>query len=889
VAKVLVVAHNRSELRRIVGALQQEKINVRYATDGLQGLELFREQRPDAVIVNLLIPKLAGGELCKKIKEDPQNAAVPVILISGLFKKTDLHKVARESWQADRLIQAPYTPAQLIETLHELLPPEKFAVAEPVAESIEPAIEEDEGDEPEEIIEAEPPAAPAAPTPKREESLEDLLSRTLAELDGQELIDRSPRVAKIDEGIKREPTRAASEEDDRDKISELLDEVTSIALGDNVEKDDWSFYAPEAARGDEETTREGDLEEISIPELFAQLFFAEKSGILEVQHQGMTKNVYFDQGRAVYVESEGRQESLGQILVQQGVIDSDDVLTSLESMATNGKRQGNALVDMGRLTPMQLYQALRFQMREKLLNLFGWFEGKFYFDETPFDINSLTVFELPMPRLILDGILQAYDAESLREMFTEVGEQVVAPIKPPPFSPRHAGLSKEVWTLLKLIDGKRTINQVVKASPLDEEHTFPLLYAMLILRLYESVSEAAEELPEEIEEEEELAAFDEEEEILIEEERTPAPPRRPTARAHELTPTDDGEDVLVDEDEDEDVLIDDEEEPAPAPAKKSSLMDDDDVVVFDEMPSEEVAGEEEAESELERELRAFESGEEKHELVPIDEAGAAPDDLRQRIMDMYLKLESSNHYEILGVERKADAVTIKGAYHRLVQQYHEDKIGPALTDAEAKQQANAVMQAITTAYETLSSPAKRGEYDRRLTPDGEEIKERRITTILAAERAFNQGVLAMRRHSFADAQNHFAEACKLFPEEGEYHAYLGWAQWNNPNLAAQERTAQAKESIERSIKINPKGDKAYFFLGKILAFHNQKEKARRMFALAFRYNKNNDEAKNELRRLQAERERERMELAAAEREKDNLLGKEFDIKSVKNALKKLFS
>ncbi len=885
-AKVLVVAHNRSELRRIVGALQQEKINVHYATDGLQGLELFREQRPDAVIINLLIPKLSGGELCKKIKEDPQNANVPVILISGLFKKTDLHKVARESWQADRFIQAPYTPAQLIETLHELLPAEKFAVAEPVTETIEPAIDEEE----DELVESEPPAAPAASAPKREESLEDLLSRTLAELDGQELIDRSPRVAKIDEGIKRAPTPAASEEDDRDKISELLDEVTSIALGDNVEKDDWSFYAPEADKGDEETTREGDLEEISIPELFAQLFFAEKSGILEVQHQGSTKNIYFDQGRAVYVESEGRQESLGQILVQQGVIDSNDVLSSLESMATKGKRQGNALVDMGRLTPMQLYQALRFQMREKLLNLFGWFEGKFYFDETPFDINSLTVFELPMPRLILDGILQAYDAESLREMFTEVGEQVVAPITPPPFSPRHAGLSKEVWMLLKLIDGKRTINQVVKASPLDEEHTFPLLYSMLILRLYESMSEAAEELPEEIEEEEELATLDDEEEILIEEEK-PAPPRRPAARAHELTPIDDGEEMLVDDEED--VLIDDEEEPVsaptPAPAKKSSVLDDDDVIVFDEMPAEEVVGEEEAESELERELRAFESGEEKHELVPIDEAGAAPDDLRQRIMDMYLKLESSNHYEILGVERSADAVTIKSAYHRLVQQYHEDKIGPALTDAEAKQQANAVMQAITTAYETLSSPAKRGEYDRRLTPDGEEIKERRITTILAAERAFNQGVLAMRRHTFAEAQDHFAEACKLFPEEGEYHAYLGWAQWNNPNLAAQERTAQAKESIERSIKINPKGDKAYFFLGKILAFHNQKEKARRMFALAFRYNKNNDEAKNELRRLQAERERERMELAAAEREKDNLLGKEFDIKSVKNALKKLFS
>ncbi len=291
---------------------------------------------------------------------------------------------------------------------------------------------------------------------------------------------------------------------------------------------------------------------------------------------------------------------------------------------------------------------------------------------------------------------------------------------------------------------------------------------------------------------------------------------------------------------------------------------------------------------------AANAGEASAQLTRIDHVESTPAQdaaLAGEIVELFLRLETDNYYELLGVPRTADDVAIRLAYHTLVKKFHVDHVRERL-DAEMTEKALGVMQALTVAYETLSSPGQRVDYNRRLTGEGAELKERRITTILAAERAFNIGMGAMRKQDFPDAERAFREACDLFPEEGEYHAFLGWAQYQNRRRPAAERSSLAKKSIERALRLNPKGDKAYFFLGKILMQQPEtREKARQMFALSFRYNKNNDEAKSELRRLQAEREKEHAEIAAITAAKAGFgarMKKDMDFDTVKRAVKKIF-
>lgn len=894
---VLLVIHNRSELRRIATRFDQAGYGIETAADGLEGYDVFRERRPDAVVIDVLIPKLSGGELCLRIRRDPAGRHLPVVLLSGLFKQTDIAEKALGQWGADRYFQAPVDLEKLLAAVDALIAERPVELPEITPDSHRPEAEI-------EIVpgsEAEVVEEPAA-------DLDALLAKTMNDLSEKDLVDRSPRIAIINEELReREKNAAAESPAKQDLLSDLLAELTGEpADGALTVEEPLSFEEereeleehPESL-GEDEFPMEGSLADVSIPELIAHLYFEERTGILEVMRGHSVKHVYFDRGSAIYVESESRQESLGQILVRQGIVSAQDVMLSLENMAAYGRKQGGALVEMGLINPMQLYQALRLQMREKIINLFHWFDGEYFFDETPYDKFNLTIFELPMPRLIWDGIIETYSPESVRELFSEVINQVVIRTAPQPIDRRSSNLDDDVWLLLKLIDGKRTIAQIVEASSLDPDRTYLMLYAMLILRLYDRPREkealgpqppVVEPEPEYISDSEpdalSLGDLEESELVFIDEPRARRSQREPikepvvAAAEPAVGAVSDSVDVPLEFDFEETTATRDEAVVPP--------------VELDSLEEELLQFEKTGESETGVAQGAVEEND-GGQLVSIDAKAPPPPkevdaELTQKIVELYLKIESSNHYELLDVPRDANELTIKMSYHTLVKKLHEDKIADRL-DEEMKRKAISVVQALTKAYEILSSPKKRGEYDRRLIGDGEELKERRITTILAAERAFNLGMLAMRRRVFNEAEQHFAEACDLFPEEAEYHAYLGWARFSNLERPQGERLRLAKESVERSIKINSKGDKAYFYLGKILLAYNNKEKARQMFALAFRYNKNNEEAKSEMRRLQIERDKERLTEEAARKEKEGVSGflkKDIDFNTVKRALKKLF-
>ena len=849
--EVLVVIHNRGELRRVSEALAKAGYAVVTAADGLAGFQQFSELHPRAVIIDILIPKLSGGELCKKIRADAYGTHVPLLIISGLFKKIDMARTALENWRADRYFPAPVELSALLEALHELVT-DQTSTAPPTPPSpTKPAAPKTGG-----------PPSTSETKQKVAKDLDQLIEETIQELSKAELIDRSPKVAKIEEDLDLDQELSHLFEGQTGASAATYDDLfgktVDLALNPTVAEAGTAVPPSEiedssASEDEEEIPQEGLLAEISVPELFAHYYHAKKTGVLELNHQGVFRHVYFFEGHAVYIESEGRQESLGQILQRQGIITQHDLMLSLENMALKGTRQGEALVELGVLNPMQLFQALRLQTREKLLSLFSWFEGDFYFDEQSFDINNIPTFEIPMFSLIYEGIVNQYGAEIVREMFQDVQDQVVTRSEISPVEHEAASLPKDFWTVYKLIDGKRSIKNIIHDSPLGAVKTYPILYAMLILGLYDRGREE-------------------------EAEKAPAPTKAPaTAKAKADEETIEEAFTLEIEAEPEPELVPIDEKPT-APA-----------VEIKKAPQPSIGGRERPKeapktTALEEELKAFEEEETPEAKPPeVDEK------LAGEIVNLYLKIDAINKYELLGVARDADAAEIRAKYHTLLKKFHEDKIGHALTP-ELKNQANAVVQAITTAYETLSNQQKRRDYDRRFSPEGEELKERRITTILAAERAFNQGMLALRRSDFTLAEKNFAEACELFPEEGEYHAYLGWAKWNNHKLPEQQRALQAKETIERSIKINPKGDKAYFFLGKILLHFGSKDKAAQMFALAFRYNKNNDDAKAELRKLQLEKEKARNEMEAAKEKEGlgDLLAKDVNLKKVSKAIKKLF-
>src|SRR5690606_25078275 len=90
--------------------------------------------------------------------------------------------------------------------------------------------------------------------------------------------------------------------------------------------------------------------------------------------------------------------------------------------------------------------------------------------------------------------------------------------------------------------------------------------------------------------------------------------------------------------------------------------------------------------------------------------------LRREIATLHAGLGERDHYELLGLARSASLADVKSAYFAAAKRFHPDALG-ALGLHDARAQAQAVFARIVAAYETLSDPARRRDYDLGL--DGE--------------------------------------------------------------------------------------------------------------------------------------------------------------------------
>jgi CheY-like chemotaxis protein len=97
-----------------------EGFQVEHAVDGPEGLEKLRRFQPDAVILDLVLPKMNGVEVMKRIRSDPDFQKLPVIV----FSNTYLTKMVQEAWKAGAtkcLSKASSTPSQLVEVVRGTL------------------------------------------------------------------------------------------------------------------------------------------------------------------------------------------------------------------------------------------------------------------------------------------------------------------------------------------------------------------------------------------------------------------------------------------------------------------------------------------------------------------------------------------------------------------------------------------------------------------------------------------------------------------------------------------------------------------------------------------------------------------------------------------------
>ncbi|MFE4706122.1 response regulator transcription factor [Peribacillus simplex] len=110
---ILLIEDDVEISQLIVSALLQENYTVQAAFDGEEALALFHDKEPDLLLLDLMIPKLTGMDLLKKIRE---TSMVPILIISA--KGSDLDKALGLGFGADDYLSKPFSMIELTARVH---------------------------------------------------------------------------------------------------------------------------------------------------------------------------------------------------------------------------------------------------------------------------------------------------------------------------------------------------------------------------------------------------------------------------------------------------------------------------------------------------------------------------------------------------------------------------------------------------------------------------------------------------------------------------------------------------------------------------------------------------------------------------------------------------
>jgi CheY-like chemotaxis protein len=100
-------------------AFRRESINVVTCPDAASALAQFGENPPDVVITDVIMPDQDGYSVCSQVKQNPQFAKTPVILMSGVVNKSVADRAV--AVQADELVRKPFQPQELISRVKNLI------------------------------------------------------------------------------------------------------------------------------------------------------------------------------------------------------------------------------------------------------------------------------------------------------------------------------------------------------------------------------------------------------------------------------------------------------------------------------------------------------------------------------------------------------------------------------------------------------------------------------------------------------------------------------------------------------------------------------------------------------------------------------------------------
>jgi DNA-binding response OmpR family regulator len=448
-ARILVVDDNPELLTLLSSAFEEAGYQVLTAARGRTALDIARKERPDLVIVDVLLPDLMGFDVAEALKK----LRIPFIFISGVHKGGKASANAMGRYGALAYFEKPFDRVALLDAVVK-------AVPLPAGEAKEQAWD----------VEAGPQVAEAA------EAMQ-LTGRI--DLIGQRPVKRGAPVElkplDREQVVRMRETRPIAPPVMQPKVS-----AGKVSTGPIAGEDPGEALQQLPQR---DGVRRGELKD-NLPQLLAAFYITKETGELGIQKGQVKKVIYFEGGMPVFALSNLMADRLGQFLVRAGKIDEATLKHAAEEAATHKQRTGDVLILMGALTEEERLYYVGQQIKSILYSVFAWEEGIFTLSFQARARKEAIKLDIHPANLIMRGIKKLYKPDRLKRLLPESAK--LMPSAEPSFNLSDVELQAWEAHLLPRCDGSKTVGELIKLAGKPEAEVLGTLVALTSLRVLDA-------------------------------------------------------------------------------------------------------------------------------------------------------------------------------------------------------------------------------------------------------------------------------------------------------------------------------------------------------------------------------------------------------------------
>ncbi|HEY7954138.1 MAG: response regulator [Polyangia bacterium] len=473
---VLVIDDSPTILKVVQLVLTKAGFQVQTAADGEEGIARALAARPSLILLDFVMPKMNGYQVCRALADSEPLKDVPVVLMSAKGDQVG-ERFVKVMGIVD-YITKPFSPEAITAVVQHTI--SKYG--RPVADAAASASE---------------PAAPAAPT-------DDDVDVGAQTLDGHRRLGeeagsppRPPRAPastpsqfarRLDALAQfREALAETLGPDDldawRDRLDARLDDATLERLLEPAVRVFSDVEDPLALRGN--------LQQVPVAEVLTLLQQQRQWGVLSVSRTADRRldperiDVYFKQGKVELALAEGLGEEflVGRYLVDQQAISRQDLELFLKSRSSS-KPIGEQLVKLSYCTDAELKAALSRQAAERIYELLRWPSGRFAFTASH-ELQPLALdaaLGLDIDGVLMEGFRRV-DEWHLIEREVDDFDAIFLRNEEAVQNVGKARLTREELTILELVNGKNSVKDIVRQSRMGSFDVSKMLFRLLSIKL----------------------------------------------------------------------------------------------------------------------------------------------------------------------------------------------------------------------------------------------------------------------------------------------------------------------------------------------------------------------------------------------------------------------